>query len=647
MDKNYGFFRVAAAVPWMRVADPSFTAERIVETVKCAEKELVSLVVFPELCLTGYTCGDLFFQEKLQEVVNGNLEKLIKESKTLRPAFIVGLPLSIGDKLFNVAALVKHGKLYGIVPKVNLPNYKEFYEARWFASGRDLQVDTVDLFRKKVPIGTDLIFELSGFDAHSRVNLAIEICEDLWVPIPPSSHHALRGATLLANLSASNAVVGKAAYRRNLVAQQSGRCVAGYIYASSGVRESSTDTVFDGHCIIAENGGVLVESKRFSRDEELVIADIDMDHLRHDRKMMSTFRNGEAGRARVVPVHLLPARVGEPKRKIERNPFVPSDPKYRDEVCEDIFSIQVAGLEKRLAYVKRVANMRKLVLGLSGGLDSTLALLVGVQTLLESGVDPGNLDQCMKTFTLPGFGTTSRTKENAKKLAKALGVSIEEVDITKVANGMLADLKHDPELRDITYENVQARYRTNFLMNKANQLRGLTVGTGDMSESALGWCTFAGDHISFYNPNAGVPKTLVKYLVRWYAEKKASYEAREVLEDILDTPISPELIAGQETEEKIGPYELHDFFLYHFLRWGSPPRKILLLAYLVWRHKYSRDEIRKWLKVFAERFFKAQWKRSVASDGPKIGSVALSPRGDWRMPSDAEMTIWLDEIDEL
>lgn len=627
----------------MKVGDPDFNTEEIIKVIKKADKSDISLIVFPELCICGYTVADLYFQKLLQKKVLQSLEKLTLASKKFRSLLMVGLPIALEGKLFNMAAIIHKGKILGMIPKTYVPGYKEFYEERWFASSRDLTLKEIDLFRYKIPIGTDLLFKIKNL---SGAMLGIEICEDLWTPLPPSSFQALKGATIIANLSASNDLVGKADYRRNLVSQQSARIISGYIYSSSGVHESTTDVVFGGHAMIAENGAILKESERFNRNGELIISEIDLEHLLSDREKTTSF--GESiHESYKKEFRIIETVIDLPKyinltRYIDPNPFVPSDILKRDERVKEIFSIQVAALAKRL----ESANIKNLVIGLSGGLDSALAFLVSVKTMDLLGMKRNNI----YAYTMPGFGTSTRTNKNAKKLAMIMGVNIEEIDITKGVLQQFKDVGHDGIKDDVVYENSQARYRTLTLMDKANQINGLVIGTGDLSEIALGWNTYTGDHIAHYNVNCSVPKTLVKYLVKWAAENQVDKKAKTVLEDILATPISPELKKSDNgeithrTEDLIGPYELHDFFLYHFLRWGSSPKKILFLAKTAWGKKYSDNELKKWLRVFLERFFKSQWKRSVATDGPKVGSVSLSPRGDWRMPSDAEVSMWLKDL---
>lgn len=640
---NLGFLRAAAAVPPLKVGDVNYNTERILEFTKRAARDSADIILFPETSLTGYTVGDLFHQRLLLKNAAKGLEKIKRFSRVLKPVIVVGLPLEAEGKLLNVAAVINQGKIHGFVPKTYIPGYKEFYEERWFASARDLRLREINFFGQKVQIGRDILFSLKG---PPSAILGIEICEDLWAPFPPSTAQAVFGANIILNPSASNELVAKADYRRALVLQQSARTVSGYVYASSGASESTTDLVFGGHALIAENGIIFAESKRFQRGGELIMADLDLEHLNHDRIKTTSF--GES-------VHDLPQSafrlidLSQKNNKVtrllmasDRHPFVPQDLATRHQRAKEIFSIQAAGLAKRLEQ----AGIKKAVIGISGGLDSTLALLVSVGAFSELGLPLKNI----RALTMPGFGTSSRTKSNAQKLCQALGIPLEEIDIRREAAVHFQEIKHDPQRQDKTFENVQARIRTMVLMNKANQLNAIVVGTGDLSELALGWNTFSGDQISHYNVNAGVPKTLVRYLVGWAAETQAGPAAKKILEKILATPISPELVRNhkkeitQKTEDIIGPYELHDFFLYHFLRWGSSPRKILFLASQAFQGAYSEKEIRKWLRVFITRFFGNQWKRSVMPDGPKVGSVSLSPRGDWRMPSDAEVKMWLEDL---
>jgi NAD+ synthase (glutamine-hydrolysing) len=641
---DFGFVRVAAAVPPLAVADIAKNLEQILALVRRADDEGVQLLVFPELALTGYTAGDLFHQHLLLERASEALLALADASADLRPVVIVGYPLATGGALFNTAAVLCRGQVRGLVPKTYIPGYKEYYEERWFASSRDLGSREVRVGDQSVPVGTDLLFQARE---RSDLLVGVEICEDLWGPLPPSSFQVLHGAQLIANLSASNELVGKAAYRRSLVAQQSARAICGYIYASCGIGESSQDVVFGGHAMVAEDGVILAESRRFTNEGELVAVDVDVEHLRLDRERTTSFGDSIHAFApmawRRVDVELAPYAGGSLRRSVDPSPFIPTDDAERNRRTEEIFAIQTSGLVKRMSQT----GISTLVLGLSGGLDSTLALLVAVRALDVQGLSRDRIH----AFTMPGFGTSSRTRANAERLARACGVTLQEIDIAAGSTRQFLDIGHDPAVQDVTYENVQARYRTMLLMNKANQLRGLVLGTGDLSEIALGWNTFNGDHISHYNVNAGIPKTLVRYLVGWVAAQPRFADARDVLQDILNTPISPELVGEangssvvQLTEEIIGPYELHDFFLYHFARWESRPSKILFLASQAFAGKYDPATIRKWLRLFITRFFGNQWKRSVMPDGPKVGSVALSPRGDWRMPSDAEAALWLEDL---
>ncbi len=659
---EHGFVRVAAAVPEVRVGDCAFHLDQVLHFLEGFERHGFDVIVFPELCLTGYTCGDLFHQPALQRLALEALGVLTQKSvSTFRGLAIVGLPLVVDDQLYNCAAVVQGGKLLGVVPKSYLPNYKEFYEARWFAPGMRARNQALRLLGQDVPFGTDLLFDGSG--SLPGLVVGVEICEDLWVPIPPSSYQALAGATVLVNLSASNEVIGKANYRHQLVVNQSGRCLAGYVYASCGMHESTTDVVFGGHCLIAENGVLLKEAPRSRCEAALIGKAIDVQRLQNDRQKTNSFGASQpAAQARTwrrIPFQVHPVWGGF-WREVEAHPFVPQGQEQLAERCHEIFQTQVAGLAKRLAHV----GAPPVTLGVSGGLDSTLALLVACKTLDLLGVPRSHL----QAMTMPGFGTSERTRGNAQTLMRLLGVSSQTIDIRLLCLEEMRALGHQPfgidlasltvedlserlrnrapeACQDLVFENVQARMRTSLLMNK-----GFVIGTGDLSELALGWCTYNGDHISMYNPNLSIPKTLVKFLVRWAALNEFEGEARQTLLDIVATRISPELlptdkdgVETQSTESAIGPYELHDFFLFHFLRYGAPPEKILFLAgFAKFDHPYSDAEIRRWLKVFVRRFFANQFKRSCLPDGPKVGSISLSPRGDWRMPSDAQAAAWLE-----
>ena len=639
---NYGFVRVGSAVHEMRVADCAFNTEKILQLMEQAAEQKVYITVFPELCLTGYTCGDLFGQPLLQKAALDSLKKLVQASSRHNNVFIAGLPVMIDQQLYNCAAVLQKGRILGIVPKRYIPNYNEFYEKRWFREGRDLNAEYVVLFGEHIPCGTDLLFQdISSPD----LCFAIELCEDMWMAVPPSSLHALNGAVILCNLSASNEIIGKHEYRETLVKSQSGRCIAAYVYASAGVGESSTDLVFGGHGIIAEYGSILGETERFRADSQLITADIDLCKLLHDRANSTSFTQSDLPhKSRKILLTEAPPQPEKLNRAIEKHPFVPSNPATRDERCREIFTIQTSGLAKRYLHTK----LQKAVLGISGGLDSTLALLVTVQTFDKLKLPRKNII----AITMPGFGTTDQTYTNALELMKSMGVEIREIPIRDACLQHFKDIGHDAGIHDVTYENVQARERTQILMDIANKEGGLVIGTGDLSELALGWCTYNGDHMSMYAVNCSIPKTLVKFLVKWAAENITKKETSEILYRIVDTPISPELLPPtgngeieQKTEDIVGPYELHDFFLYHMIRYGADPQKIKYLAQNAFGDQYDAETILKWLKVFYRRFFSQQFKRSCLPDGPKVGTISLSPRGDWRMPSDASAKVWLEELE--
>ncbi len=640
------FLRTACSSPELRVGDVEFNSASSEKALRNAAEEGARIVLFPELGLTGYSCGDLFAQNRLQARALEALAGLAGASKRHKIFSIVGLPIARDGRLYNCAAVLGQGKVLGLVPKQYLPNTGEYYEQRWFASGLGIEGSSIVIDGHEVPFGADLLFE----DPSCGCVFGIEICEDLWAVNPPSGRLCLEGANLILNPSASNELIGKAIYRRELVRQQSARCLAAYAYASSGPGESSTDVVFSGHCMITENGTILAESERFCFDTQIICADVDFQRLENDRHRNSSFALGRTARqVRRIAVELpLPARkkTGQLLRPNPAHPFVPSDSSVRAETCREIFSIQSAGLAKRLKHT----GAKSVVIGVSGGLDSTLALLVTAHAfdlldLKRTGI---------LAPTMPGFGTTARTRGNAEKLVQKLGATLRVISIEPAVRQHFRDIHHAENRHDVVFENAQARERTQILMDLANQVNGLVVGTGDLSESALGWCTFNGDHMSMYHVNAGVPKTLVRYLVEWCADTEFSGAPSKILRDIAATPISPELLPPssdgqleQRTEETIGPYELHDYFLFHFLRHGFPPSKILFLAEAAYRGRYSRRVILKWLEVFVRRFFGQQFKRSSMPDGPKVGSVALSPRGDWRMPSDASAAAWLEEIESL
>lgn len=636
---NYGYVKVAAAVPRVHVADCKFNAGQIEKEIIIADGKGVQIITFPELCITGYTCGDLFAQQLLLEEAELGLMQMLNSTRQLDIISIVGMPVVCEGHLLNAAVVIQKGRVLGVVPKTYLPNYKEFYEMRWFVSASDVPAQTIRLCGQVAPLGTNLLFETSD------TTFGIEICEDVWAAVPPSSSLALQGAEIIFNLSADNESIGKHAYLRSLLSQQSARCLAGYVFSSCGFGESTTDVVFAGNGLIYENGTLLAASERFSLEEQLVVSEIDVEFLRTERRVNTTFA---ACRRRVAPevavrvsTELVNSRELNLTRTYDPHPFVPQGPTL-DERCEEIFSIQVAGLAQRLTHTKA----KSAVVGISGGLDSTLALLVCVKTYDKLGWPRKGI----VGVTMPGFGTTDRTYTNAVDLMTSLGVTVREISIRKACLQHFEDIGHDAAVHDVVYENSQARERTQILMDIANQTGGLVIGTGDLSELALGWATYNGDHMSMYGVNASVPKTLVKHLVKWVAENGMDETSRRTLLDIVDTPISPELIPADEngnisqiTEDLVGPYELHDFFLYHFLRGGFRPSKIFYLAARTFKGVYDEDIIKKWLHTFLRRFFNQQFKRSCLPDGPKVGSVSLSPRGDWRMPSDASSEAWLRE----
>ena len=644
----FGYVKVGAAVPHVKVADCEYNKEQMLLKINEAAQKGVQILCFPELSITAYTCGDLFFQSSLLQGAKKVLKDLLVETKHMDMAIAVGLPLVIEDELYNCGVLIRQGKILGVVPKQFIPNYNEFYEKRWFALGSKLEVSEIDLLGQKVPVGTDLIFEMG------EVKLGIEVCEDVWTPIPPSSILALAGANLILNLSASNEIIAKRDYRRSLITQQSASLLCSYVYVSAGGEESTTDLVFSGHSMIVENGSIKAESKKLIESDYLLTYDIDIERLQKDRlkcKSFSDSRKAYGKPTRKVVSEPL-SWSGQYEFEIARKPFVPHALETRDKRCEDIFALQVAGLKKRLVHT----YSKSAVIGISGGLDSTLALLVTVQAFDDLGRDRKDIIG----VTMPGFGTTDRTYDNAVQLIKELGVTFREIPIADACRQHFKDINHDENIHDITYENTQARERTKILMNVANQGSGMVIGTGDLSELALGWCTYNGDHMSMYAVNTSVPKTLVRSLV-YTISKKQTEAVKAILLDILDTPVSPELLPLgkngemlQKTEDTVGPYELHDFFLYYVLRFGFSPSKIYFLAKRAFANKeeagderYSHETILKWLKTFYRRFFMQQFTRSCLPDGPKIGSVCLSPRGDWRMPSDASSALWLDEVEQL
>lgn len=632
-----GFVKAAAVTPKIKVADTKYNAELILDMMKESTRQGAKIVVFPELCLTGYTCQDLFLQERLLQGAKDALMKLVKESASLDAIFFVGLPFEILGKLYNVAAVFSHGEVLGLVPKSYLPNYNEFYEARHFVSGAELATEVVLPDGSCVPADRDLLFVCEQMP---KLRIGVELCEDLWTPNPPSISHALAGASVLVNLSASNELTGKDSYRRELVSGQSARLLAAYIYASAGEGESTQDLVFSGHNIIAENGQILAESKRFGHG--ILYSEIDVERLCAQRRRMTTFVTEDQTHTGI----LFSLKIEETKltRLIDPAPFVPTDRQNREKRCDEILMIQAMGLKKRLEHTGANA-----VVGISGGLDSTLALLVTVRAFDLCGRDHKGIT----AVTMPGFGTTDRTYDNAVKLIQSLGAEFVEVDICQAVNVHFSDIGQDPSVHDVTYENSQARERTQILMDIANKKNALVIGTGDLSELALGWATYNGDHMSMYAVNASVPKTLVRHLVRYYADTCEDKQLSDTLYDVLDTPVSPELLPpedgkiSQKTEDLVGPYELHDFFLYYMLRQGFSPAKIYRLAKIAFAGTYEDAFILKWLKTFCRRFFAQQFKRSCLPDGPKVGSVAVSPRGDLRMPSDACATLWMEELNTI
>lgn len=656
--RKCGFRRVAAVTPTVKVADVEHNVGTISGIITSRRLSDVSLAVFPELCVTGYTCADLFLQQPLIEAAEKGVERLVMASAEIENKgllFAIGAPVAFNDRLYNCALFILDGEIAAIIPKIHIPNYGEYYERRWFESGKNISYAEIDYAGfSDIPFGTDILLEYDG------LTIGAEICEDLWVPAPPSCRLAMAGADVIANLSASNESLGKSRYRRDLILQQSARCRCAYLYASAGAGESSTDLAFPGYTAIAENGRMLSQSLPFSEPAgdsdgicHLSIADIDIERLHNERRKFNTFADNAPASADIACIKLGDRFIDETEQdnnielvspEVNPMPFVPSDPTHRDENCTEIINIQCYGLLQRI----RAINCSKLVIGVSGGLDSTLALLIAVRTLNMAGIDPSNV----YAITMPGLATTNRTHSNAWQLMERLGCTCLEIPIGAAVAQHFNDIGQDPEKYDATYENSQARERTQILMDYANKVGGIVVGTGDLSELALGWCTYNGDHMSMYAVNASVPKTLVKYLVEWFALRADDSEIRRTLLDIIDTPISPELVPAkkgedkieQKTEDLVGPYELHDFFMFHMLRDGFTPEKILHLACQAFAGRYDRAIILKWERTFYRRFFSQQFKRSCMPDGPKVGSVCLSPRGDWRMPSDASARLWLDSL---
>lgn len=652
---KYGFIKVAAAIPSVKVADTQYNLAEIEKQVIIAEGEGVEIIVFPELSLTGYSCQDLFHQQILLDNIETSVIQLLDFTRQLDITVIVGAPICADSVLLNCALVIQHGKLIGIVPKTYLPNYGEFYEKRWFASSQDLQFQSIYYVGEKITISSDIQL----FTTSQGVKFGIEICEDLWAPIPPSNQLTLAGAELIFNLSASDDLIGKHNYLKSLVTQQSARTISGYIYSGCGFGESTQDVVYGGNGFIYENGQLLAEAKRFEIESQLIISEVDIEKLRTERRSNTTFVNAQRPsvmqRLRAnnqLPLQnitaCIPASIQRDfvlTRQVDKYPFIPKGDKLREH-CEEILNIQVCGLAKRLSHI----NCKTVVIGVSGGLDSTLALLVATQTFDKLGYDRRGIIG----ITMPGFGTTDRTYNNAITLMQDLGITIREISIAASVKQHFTDIEHNIDVHNITYENSQARERTQILMDISNQVGGIVIGTGDLSELALGWCTYNGDHMSMYAVNVGIPKTLIKHLVSYVAENGVEDSIKLTLEDIVNTPISPELTPAdengkivQKTEDLVGPYELHDFFLYYVLRFGFRPKKIFWLAQQAFKEEYADGVILHWLRIFYKRFFSQQFKRSCLPDGPKVGSVSLSPRGDWRMPSDAMPTDWIKDLEDI
>jgi NAD+ synthase (glutamine-hydrolysing) len=640
-----GFLKVCAATPTLTLGDCTANGHHLLSCIETAAQEGAGLIVFPELCVTGYSCGDLFFQSALLEAAEKTVAQLAKATTHLSTLIVLGAPIRVDAKLYNAAVVLLKGRILGIVPKMFLPNYNEFYEKRWFSSGLYVSSTTLNYADQTVPFSPNLLFKATNTP---YVTLGLEICEDLWAPLAPSTLHTLHGATLIANLSASNELIGKAQYRKNLIAQQSARSLCSYVYASSGIGESTTDVVFSGHKLIYENGYLLAESDLFATHNDLLYAIVDTEKIYQERLKQPHEIPPVCLNASPYEIieFVLPDTDFEWTRPIDPHPFVPHDERTLAKRCQEIFAIQSQGLAKRMTHI----HADTLVIGISGGLDSTLALLVAVKAAKLLNKSPKSIIG----ITMPGFGTTDRTYQNALTLMQLLGITTHEISIVKSTLQHLADIDHDLNCHNTTYENAQARERTQILMDFSNKTNGLVVGTGDLSELALGWATYNGDHMSMYGVNASIPKTLVRHLVNYVAHYESDEATRKVLLDILDTPVSPELLPpdaegaiAQKTEDLVGPYELHDFYLYYILRFGYSPDKVYFLARQAFKGIYEPETLLKWLKVFYRRFFSQQFKRSCLPDGPKVGSVCLSPRGDWRMPSDAHSTLWLEMVENL
>lgn len=636
---EYGYVKVGASTLELKVSDTIYNVQMIKKQIDEAVNKNIQIISFPELSITGYTCGDLFNQDILIDKSYEGLKDLVDYSKDKMIVIIVGSPIKCENKLYNCAVVINNGKILGIVPKTYIPNYNEFYEMRWFKSSNDLKIKEINLFNEIVPIGVDLIFTSKLDD---ELKFGVEICEDVWGLYPKSNDYASSGASIIFNLSASNETIGKYDFRKELIKMQSVKTISGYVYSSSGINESSTDLLFSGSSLIYENGKLLSENNRFDFNSNLIYSDIDIKRLVNDRRKNTSFISNTDKEYRNI--YFTTSKNNFLSRKYSKYPFVPSNEEKREERCKEIINIQSSALAKRLKHT----NIKKCVIGVSGGLDSTLAFLVIKKAFEKLKIDNKNII----AVTMPGFGTTNRTYENALDLIKINNATLKEIDIKKACLVHYSDIDQDINNHDITYENAQARERTKILMDIANKENALVIGTGDLSELALGWCTYNGDHMSMYSVNSSIPKTLVKYLVKYIAD--TDKKNKKVLYDILSTPISPELLPADEkgnikqiTEDKIGPYILHDFYLYHFFRYGASPKKIYMLAVNTFENEYSKEEILKWLKVFIKRFFTQQFKRSCMPDGVKVGSISLSPRGDLRMPSDASYNIWIKELEEI
>lgn len=640
MYKENGFIRVGAIVPKLKIGNTVFNSKEIVEQIIKANELNIEIVTTPELSITGYTASDMFLNDTLIEESISSLKYIIDSTKELDIISIIGVPIRYQNQLFNTAVVINKGEILGIIPKTYIPNYNEFYEKRWFSSSIDLTNKKIKLFGKEIPFDTNILFKDKN---NETICFAIEICEDLWSPIPPSINHTINGASIIFNLSASNEIIGKSNYRKELVKNHSSKTISAYVYASSGPCESTSDIVFSGHTLIAEAGNILINNKNFSFESDINYTDVDVKKIMNDRYKNKSFMQIQEDINYIEVDINIKDKIKSLSREYSKYPFVPSDENLKKERCEEIINIQATALARRLVHT----NTKKTVIGMSGGLDSSLAFLVILEAYKKINIDPINII----AVTMPCFGTTNRTYNNACELVKKSGATLQIVDIKEACKIHINDIGLDINDRGITYENVQARERTQVLMDIANKENGLVIGTGDLSELALGWCTYNGDHMSMYSVNCSIPKTLVRYLVSHFVDKGYN---EKILKDILDTPISPELLPPDDkgnilqiTESKIGPYVLHDFFLYHFIRYGSTPEKLYLLAINTFKDNYTKEEIKKWLTVFIQRFFSQQFKRNCIPDGPKVGSISLSPRGDLRLPSEMDSTIWVDKIKKL